>query len=89
MVVISLGVHALKPGTSVISAPSAHPQQVQEFSDKMKEWAPKQMHKWGFRHTPEYIRDREVTRNMSPDEEVSAGAVMESCILVFRRWYGD
>lgn len=42
---------------------------VQEFSDKMRAWAPQQMHKLGFRHTPDYIRDRKATRTMTPDEE--------------------
>lgn len=36
----------------------------------MKVWAPEQMHRLGFRHSPEYIRDREAMRGMTYDEEV-------------------
>lgn len=49
--------------------------QLREFNDKMKVWAPEQMHRLGFRHRPEYIRDREAMRGMTYDEEVSGGAV--------------
>ncbi|CAN0108977.1 unnamed protein product, partial [Hapterophycus canaliculatus] len=42
---------------------------LREFNDKMKVWAPEQMHRLGFRHRPEYIRDREAMRGMTYDEE--------------------
>lgn len=44
--------------------------QLREFNEKMKVWAPEQMHRWGFRHSPEYIRDRKAMRGMTYDEEV-------------------
>ncbi|CAN0064324.1 unnamed protein product [Ectocarpus fasciculatus] len=42
---------------------------LREFNDKMKVWAPEQMHRLGFRHRPEYIKDREAMRGMTYDEE--------------------
>ncbi|CAM9467220.1 unnamed protein product [Ectocarpus fasciculatus] len=42
---------------------------LKEFNDKMKVWAPEQMHRLGFRHRPEYIKDREAMRGMTYDEE--------------------
>lgn len=33
-------------------------------------WAPEQMHKLGFRHRSEYVKDREAMRGMTYDEEV-------------------
>ncbi|CAN0454353.1 unnamed protein product [Ascophyllum nodosum] len=42
---------------------------LREFSDKMKVWAPEQMHRLGFRHRPEFIRDREAMRGLTYDQE--------------------
>eukprot|EP00904_Undaria_pinnatifida_P001441 jgi/Undpi1/11298/HiC_scaffold_30.g13596.m1 len=51
---------------------------LREFSDKMNVWAPEQMHKLGFRHRPEYVKDREAMRGMTYDEEWDfVGKLME------------
>ncbi|CAM9472387.1 unnamed protein product [Pylaiella littoralis] len=42
---------------------------LREFNDKMKVWAPEQMYRLGFRHRPEYVRDRRAIQGMTYDEE--------------------
>lgn len=37
----------------------------------MNVWAPEQMHKLGFRHREEYVKDREAMRGMTYDQEVT------------------
>lgn len=42
----------------------------------MNVWAPEQMHKLGFRHRPEYVKDREAMRGMTYDEEVRLSLIL-------------
>lgn len=41
----------------------------------MNVWAPEQMYRLGFRHRPEYIKDREAMRGMTYDQEVRLDAL--------------
>lgn len=36
----------------------------------MKEWAPRQMRRLGFRHRPDYLEDQEAVKGMTSDQEV-------------------
>lgn len=52
----------------------------------MSVWAPEQMHKLGFRHREEYVKDREAMRGMTYDEEVFSTALTLGLLVEFSFW---
>lgn len=52
----------------------------------MKVWAPEQMHRFGFRHSSEYIKDREAMHGMTYDQEVNETMLQPVKILWGLAW---